>query len=151
MPVDQKISVGSIFVLADARLDHRRIAHCRKTAGNVFLNHFSLGRRRQARLRVGIDALSMMVERNLQPAAFDVRHSVILVFLKEPGRQSWRRESRVSRRHAKKENFLPAWKNAMPKNLGKNVAEPRPACENELPRRNRLAVAAFYAGQLAGA
>ena len=32
MPVDQKIAVGSIFVLAHARLDHRRISQSRETA-----------------------------------------------------------------------------------------------------------------------
>src|SRR5580704_15429447 len=148
MTVDQKIPVRSIFILANARLDYRRISHCRKTARDIFLHDFCFGSRRQARLRVGIDPLSMMIERNLQPAAFNVRHSVILIFLKQPRGQSRRRESRVSWRHAKKENFLAAGKNSMSENLGKNFAEPRAARENELRRRNRFAINAFHGVQM---
>src|SRR5580704_369349 len=143
MPVDQKIAVRCIFVLADARLDHWRIPHGRKTAGHIFLNYFRFCRCRQARLRVGIDALAVMIERNFQPAAFNVRHPVILILLKKPRRQSRRSKSLISWGHAEEENFLPARKNSVPKNFGENFAEPRSTSEDKLPRRNRFAVAAF--------
>src|SRR5580692_4005261 len=147
MPVNQKVSVRRIFILAHTRLDYRSISHCRKTAGHIFPHHFRFRSRRQARLRVGIDALSMMIERNLQPAAFNVGHPVILIFLKKPCRQSWWRESLISSGHAEKENLLPARKDAVPKNFGENFAKPRAAGKNKLPRRNCLSVAAFYVVQ----
>src|ERR1700722_19553323 len=59
--VDQKISVRGILVLADARLDHRRVSHRRKAAADVVPHYFRFRSRWQARLCVGIDALSMMV------------------------------------------------------------------------------------------
>src|SRR5277367_5052407 len=142
MPVDQKIAVGSVFVLAHPRLHHRRISQSREAHAHIFLHDFGFRSRRQTRLRVGIDALSVMIERNLQPAALNVRHSVVLIFLKQPCWQGRWRESRVSRRHAKKEDFLPARENSLSKNLGKHFAEPGSASKYKLSGRNRFSVAA---------
>src|SRR5271154_1653194 len=148
MAINQKIAIGSIFVLAHARLDNWCISQSRETRSHIFLHDFGLRGRRQTRLRIGIDALPMMIERNLQPAAFNVGHPVIFIFLKKPRRQGRRSESRVSRRHPQKEDFLATWENSLSKNLGKHFAEPGSASKNKLPGGNRFTIAAFHAAQM---
>ena len=55
MPVNQEISVGSVFVLADARFDDGRIFQGGEAASDEFLRGFDGGGAGDAGLRVGIN------------------------------------------------------------------------------------------------
>jgi hypothetical protein len=79
-----------------------------------------------------------MVKSDLQPPAFDVRHSIDQVLLEQPGRKRWRRKSPIPSRYAKKENFLPRREDSRAENVWKNFPEPRTASEHELSCGNPL-------------
>src|ERR1700684_2700508 len=83
MPVDQKIPARSIFILANARLDDRRVAQGRESPSHIRPHFFGSGFGDNPRLRVGIDARPVPIERNLESPRLDVRHSIRLVALKE--------------------------------------------------------------------
>src|SRR5713226_673668 len=127
MPVDQKISVPSIFVLAYSHLHNRRPAQPRKPLLHKTPRFFRAFRTRQTRLRIRIHALAVPVHRDLQPPAFQIRRPVNLILLKQPRRQRRRRKSRISRGHAKEKHFLPARENPSPQNLRKKFPQPCPA------------------------
>src|SRR5580704_9582888 len=131
MPIDQKISARSIFVLANARLDDRRIAQRREPPRHVFSHLVCRGLADNARLRVWIDDRSVAVERNLESARLDIRHSVSFIILKH---ESWKRrrsKPRVAGRHSEKINLLPRRENPLAKHVGKKLAEPRAARKNK--------------------
>src|ERR1700722_10773269 len=130
MPIDQKIAARSIFVLADARLDDRRIAQRRESPRHVLSHFFSGSFANNARLRVRIDDCSVLVERNLESARLDVRHPVSFVILKH---ERWKRRGskpRVAGRHSEEINLLPRRENALAENIGKKFAKPRAAPKN---------------------
>src|SRR6266576_672184 len=107
MPVDQKIPVRSVFVLAHARFHNRRVAQGREAPCYIFSNHLRHRGRHHPRLRVRINSLAMLVKRNLQSPSLDVRHSINQVFLKQPRRQRRRRKSHIACRNTEEEHFLP--------------------------------------------
>src|SRR5260370_21717390 len=92
----------------------------------------------------------MLVKRNLQSTAFDVRHSINQVFLKQPSRQRRRRKPHISRWNPKEKHFLSRREYPQPKNVWKNLSKPWPARKNKLPRRNAFATACFYFVRAAG-
>src|SRR5882762_255663 len=107
MPVDQKIPVPSVFVLAHARFHNRRVAQGREAPCHILSNHFRHRGRHDPRLRVRINSLAMLVKRNLQSPSLDVRHSINQVFLKQPRRQRRRCKPHIACRNAEEEHFLP--------------------------------------------
>src|SRR5260370_664564 len=139
MPVDQKLSVPSIFVLAYARLHNRRPAQPRKPLLHKTPRFFRAFRTRQTRLRVRINALAVPVHRDLQPPAFQIRHPVNLILLKQPRRQRLPRKSRIPRAHAQEKHFLPARENPSPQNLRKKFPQPCPAGKHKRVRLDALA------------
>ncbi len=79
MLIDQEISVRSVFVLADARFDYRRIFERGETAGEEFARGgegFGSG---DARLRVGIDGGAVAIVGDFEAAGFEVGHAVEFV------------------------------------------------------------------------
>src|SRR5713101_7710700 len=87
VPVNQEISIPSIFVLANARLHDRRAPQCRKPPLDKSPRFIRAFFARQPRLRIWVDAFSVPVHRNFQSATLQVRHPVNLVLLKQPRRQ----------------------------------------------------------------
>src|SRR5216684_7682576 len=139
MPVDQKISIPRIFVLADPRLHNRRAAQRRKPLLHKTPRLFRAFRARQARLRIWINALPVSVHCNFQPSALQIRHPINLIFLKQPRRQRRRRKSRIPRRNAKEKHLLPAGKNPRAQNVRKNFPKPSPARKHKRVRLDALA------------
>src|SRR5262245_4090151 len=149
MAIDQKIAVRGVLVLADARLDERRVFQMRKAAGEV-LTHWRqpLGRHLPlAGLR--IECRTVTVERDLEPAGLQIRDAVDLTAEVDPDGQQRRRESPVARRSAKKEYFLARRMNAVSEHVGKHFGEPRAARENEVVGIDRRAAARRDARQMA--
>src|SRR5882724_1487519 len=97
MPVNQKISARSVLILADASFHDRGILQGRESQRHVRSNPFPHHRRNNPGLRVWIDSPPMPVICNLQSPAFDVRHSVEEILLKQPGRQRRRSKPRITR------------------------------------------------------
>src|SRR6266568_1001995 len=141
MPVDQKIPVRSIFVLANARFHNRRILQRRKSPRNILSNHLCHRHRNNPGLRIRINSLPMLVKRNLQPPSLDVRHSIDQVFLKQPCRHCRWRKPCIRRRSSEEEDFLPRGKDSRAENVRENFAKPRTARKNKLPGGNPFALA----------
>src|ERR1700761_3063705 len=131
MPVDQKVSARCVLILANARLHDRRSAQRRESALDV--NAYLLRRRfrHNPGLRIGIDTRSVLVERNLESARLEVGHPIVFVALKKKCGQRRGCEPQIARRHAKKINLLPGWKNPLAQDVGKNLPQPRAASKNE--------------------
>src|SRR5205814_594909 len=127
MPIDQKVTAGSILVLADPRFNNRRLGKSREAARDVLPDLVHFLRRHNPRLRVRINARAVLVERDFQPAALQVWHSVTLVVFDQPGGQCWRRKSVVSGRNAKIKDALPGRENFIAQSLRKKLRKPRSA------------------------
>src|SRR5215472_15824251 len=125
MPVDQKIAVRGVFVLADSGLDDRRVLERRKSERRIVARSFGDRRGDDARLSVGINRFSVMVRGDLQAAL-------------------------VAGGHAEEENLLPAREDARAQQRGKNLAEPRTAGKDERPSRDGFAATGFDADDAAG-
>src|SRR5713101_3145095 len=138
MPVDQKIPVRGILILANARFNNRRILQCWEPPRHILLRHLRHRGRNDPRLRVRINALAMLVKRNLQSAPLDVRHSINQVFLKQPSRQRRTCKSHIACRNTEEKYFLPRRENPCAENVRENFAKPRATRKHELPRGNVL-------------
>jgi hypothetical protein len=104
--INQKISVGSIFVLADARFDDWRILKSREAAGNEIAGGFDGGHAGDAGLRIGICRSAVMIVSNFQAAIFQIGHAVKFIFQVEPSGQGFLAELNLSLRDSEKNNFL---------------------------------------------
>jgi hypothetical protein len=104
--INQKISIGSAFVLADARFDDRRVFQGREAAGDKFARGFDGGDAGGAGLRVGISRCAVLIVGNFQAAIFQVRHAVKFIFQIQPGGQGFLAELNLSLRHSEKYNLL---------------------------------------------
>src|SRR5215469_11709254 len=145
MPVNQKISIPSVFVLANTGLHHRRILQRRESPRNIGTRPGDCLWAYDAGLCVGIRHLAVSISREFQPTALQVRHSIYFVGLKQPGRQTRSRKSRIAWWNAKEKHFLPSWENAWSEQLRENFAEPRAAGKDKLPAGNMLAMRGFDA------
>src|SRR5437879_4141 len=134
MTIDQKIPVRTVLILAHTRLHNWRVLQRRESPRHVLSRQLRHRRRNNPRLRVRINSLPVLVERNLQSSSFDVWHSINQVLLKQPSRQRRCRKPRISRRNPKEKYFLPRRKYPRSKNIRKNFPKPRPTRKNELPR-----------------
>src|SRR6266404_8857996 len=121
MPIDQKIATRSVFILADPRLHNRSICQGGESVRNVPPNLTYFRWRHHSRLPVRIDPLAVFVQRDLQPAALQVRHSITFVIFDQPGRQSWSRKSRVSARNPEIKHALPRRENSIPQDFRKKL------------------------------
>src|ERR1700730_3481230 len=139
--VDQKIAIRSVFVLAHARLDDGRVCQGREAFCHVGAHALDGFNRHHTRLRIGVNALAVTVQCDLEAPRFKVRHAVHFVRLIQPSRKRPRGKLVVSRRHAKKEHLLAAGKYTRAKNFREYFSQPRATGKNKLSRRNSLAIA----------
>src|SRR5207248_5508826 len=140
VPVEQKISARSVLVLAHARLHDRRVAQGRESPRHVFPHRLGHLWRNDSRLRVGVHALAVLVESNLQSPAFDVRHPVDDILLEPPQRQRRRGTSHLASRYADKETLPPRRENPCPERVRENLAQPCSTGENKLPCGDAVAL-----------
>jgi len=77
--VNQKITVGSALVLADARFDDGRILQGGEAAGDEFARGFDGGYAGDAGLRIGIYRRAVVIVGDFQAAIFQVGHAVEFV------------------------------------------------------------------------
>src|SRR5205814_5062258 len=82
---------------------------------------------------------NLLIKRNFQHAALQVRHSVTLVVFDQPGWQCGRRKSVIAGRNAKIKDGLPRYKNALSQNVRENFSQPSAARKHELVGGERLA------------
>ena len=78
--INQEITVGGVFVLADARFDDGRIFQGGEAARDEFLRGSESFGAGYAGLCVGINARAVAIVGDFEAAGFDVRHSVEFVF-----------------------------------------------------------------------
>src|SRR5580698_9149164 len=95
MLINQKISVGSALVLADARFDDGRVLQGREAAGDKFAREFDGGHAGGTGLRVGVNGGAMMIVGNFEAAIFQVGHAVEFVFQVEPGGEGFLAELNI--------------------------------------------------------
>jgi hypothetical protein len=131
--VNQEIAVGGIFVLAYTGLDDGRFPQRRKAARHIAAHPFRRFLRHDAGLGIGVDALAVPVECDLETAILQIREAVDFVPEKEPGGHGRGSELQVARRHAEEENLLPAGENLFAEQSRKHFSQPRAAGKNELP------------------
>src|ERR1700719_1038888 len=72
VPVDQKIAVRSVFVLAYARFHNWRVCQGREALCHVLANALDGFRRYDACLRIRINPFAVTIERNLEASRFKV-------------------------------------------------------------------------------
>src|SRR6267142_4611121 len=150
MPVNQKITIRTVFVLANTRLDDRRVFQYRKAPCHILSNDFRHLRRHDPRLRVRIYQPSMLVKRNLQSPSLDVRHSIHQLLLKQPGGQRRRRKPCIARRNAEEEHFLSRRKDSRAEKFWEYFSKPRATSKHELSRDDFLAIACCHFVRSAG-
>ena len=110
--VDQKIAVRGVLVLADARLDERRVRERRDSLGQKAAHLFERLRGRHALRRVGVELRAVAVERDLDAAAFQIGQAVNFRAPVDPRGQRGGPEARVARRRAEEVDLLPRHVNA---------------------------------------
>src|SRR5258708_6341030 len=106
MKIDQKVAVGSVFVLADARFRNRRVFQRGQTPGKT-LTHLSqslAGHHSIAGVRIEFG--SVAINRDLDAAPFEIRQALSLVFEIDPGRQRRGGKTSITCRSSEIENFL---------------------------------------------
>src|SRR6266436_7838241 len=144
MPVNQKISARSVLILADSCFHDRGILQGRESQRHIRSNPFPHHRVNYPGLHVWIDAIAMPVIRNLQSSAFNVRHSVEEILLKQPGWQRRRSKPRIARGYPKEKNFLPRREDPRAQNFRKHFAKPCAASKHEFARHYAFALACHH-------
>ena len=76
MAIHDEVAVGSLFVLAHARLDQRRVFHCRKAEGEIFTNALQRGWADDSLAVSGIESRAASVISHLEAAAIAVGDAV---------------------------------------------------------------------------
>ena len=131
MLINQKIAIGGVFVLADARFDDGGVFQGGKPAREKFFCGGDAFGSSDARLRVGIDGGAVAIVGDFEAASFEIGHAVEFVAQDEPRGQCGRLEARVGGRDAEEENFLSRNEDAIANEVGEEFGEPRAARENE--------------------
>ena len=72
MAVNQKVAVGSVFILADTGLQDRSIVHCRKMFFQEAAKVVDRGGLNYAAAAIGIEGRAVTVKSDLEAAVFDV-------------------------------------------------------------------------------
>src|SRR6185369_15314142 len=81
---------------------------------------------------VWIECRSMRIKSHLEAAALQVRHRVNKVVEVDPRRHRAFIETRISRRHAKKDYFLARDVNQFAQQIGKDFRQPWTTCKYEV-------------------
>src|SRR5271165_1287338 len=134
MTIDEKVPRRCVFVLANAGLHDRRVFQGRESPCHKTPSPLRAFSRDEPGLPIGIYPFTVSIAGKFQSARLDVRHAVGIFLLEQTAWQRGRGKSRVTRRCAKEENFLPGRENSRPQQLRKDLAEPWPTGEDELSR-----------------
>src|SRR4029077_19271450 len=132
MAIDEEVPIRGVFVLANARLDNRRLCEGREAACDKTPRPLHPFWRGQAGLCVGVHALAMCVAGKFQAACLDVRHAVGLFLLEQPCWQRGSRKTRIAGGCAEEEYFLPSGEDSLAKHSRNPLAEPRTTRKHEL-------------------
>src|ERR1700730_11638070 len=106
MTIDQKVTVPGIFILANARLDERRIFESGNPSRQQLTHFGEPGARRYSIATVGIKGRSMTIDGYLSASVFEIGKAVRFVFEVDPNRQSGDRKLLPVKIGIKVENFL---------------------------------------------
>src|ERR1041385_6308241 len=109
MPIDQKIAVRRVLVLANAALHHRRIGQARHALSQILARGLQSTNGKHPLTTIGIELLSMRIDRELEPTPVEIRHCIDQVVEIDPRRHHAAIETVISRRHTKKDYFLPCY------------------------------------------
>ena len=114
MPVDQKIAVRGIFILADARFDQRRIGEGGETLAQHRAGFAQSLLRDFAIAGFGIELRTMGIERDFESAAVERGDRIDAFTKRDPRRQTF-----ISGRRAEEKNFLARGADAAAQDFGK--------------------------------
>ena len=131
MPIHDEVVVGSLLILADSRLDQRRVFHGRKAQGQVFAHgsqpvgiHYPLA-------VGGVEGRAAGVVGDFEAASLVAGNAVAeAVAVLGPNRKMAVVEVLLRRRHAEKEHILLGGTDAVSNGFGKQLAHPRAAGEH---------------------
>src|SRR5579859_5448714 len=105
MTVDQEIAVRSVFVLADARFDDRRVAQGGEATAQI-IAHEAESFAGNALDAIGINRRAVTVAGDFHAAVFEIGHAVNLLSHIEPRGEISSGVTFVSRRRPEEINFL---------------------------------------------
>src|SRR5712692_225975 len=131
VPIDDEVIIRAVFVLADTRLQQRRVLQPRKSEAKVLADRLEPVGAHRAVARGGIEFGSMRIIRNLEAAPFvsgnAVNESLAMI---GPYRQLGLREAVVSGGRAEEKHVLLSHADAIANGSRKKFAQPRSACED---------------------
>src|SRR5262249_33823567 len=140
MPVQQKVMVGAVLVLAHAGLDHRRILQSRKPLRDVLPRGLERGRRGPAVAVGRIERCAARVVGDLETATPVARNPVHEARDFAPDGEILVRKAVISSGRAEEEDVLARRSDDLAEQVGKDPGEPRPAREDEEIRRKRRSI-----------
>src|SRR5262245_9957590 len=73
MPVDQKITIRRVLILANTRLQHRRIRHSRHSFCQILTHRFQPLDTDHSLTTIGIEFRPVRIDRDLEPTPIDIR------------------------------------------------------------------------------
>src|SRR5262245_38510896 len=119
MAVDKEIAVRRVFVLANPRLDERRVRQPRKAPGQKRARQLKRIFSQVALGGVRVNRLAVTIEPEFEAAIFQVGHAVSFGAEIDPGRRQRRGEARVARRDTEKIHLLASRANSISEQRGK--------------------------------
>ena len=136
MTIDQEIAIRSVFVLAHARVDQRRVTQSRQS-GCQSLPYFGQTCFRHDPIAfVRIEWRAVTINGDLDSTPVHIRQAVDLFLEIDPRRHQRRSESFIAWGGAKVEDFLSGWIDATTENVSKYFREPRAASKNKFTGRD---------------
>src|SRR5215213_32113 len=134
MAIDQKVAVGSVFVLADASFSYRRIREQGNSLREVVANFERCIRRDDSLVVIGVKRRPMSIDRDLEAATVQIGQRINQIVKIDPRRQPVRLETIVSRRNAEEEDLLATHVNQFAEQVGKEFREPWTTGKHEVVR-----------------
>src|SRR5712692_508711 len=133
VPIDDEVIIRAVFVLADTRLQQRRVLQPRKSEAKVLADRLEPVGAHRAVARGGIEFGSARIIRNLEAAPFisgnAVNESLAMI---GPYRQLGLREAIVTGGRAEEKHVLLGHAEAIANGPRKKFAQPRSASEDVL-------------------
>src|SRR5205807_1307609 len=127
MKVDQKITIGSVLVLAHPRFHDGSIAQCRNMLVEILLYAFNGLSRYDAKSRIGFDLRPVAIKRNFQSPVLDVRQNIgpFRMAMMQPRWHAANLEFTTACRNTQEEDFLPGGMNVALQQSRKQFWQPR--------------------------